>query len=49
VLIDNVDVASAVMVGGGSVVTRDAATGEKLVGVPAHPVAAMKRFGPTPR
>jgi len=49
VLVDNVDVGSAVMVGGGSVVTRDAATGEKLVGVPAHPVAAMKRFGPTPR
>lgn len=49
VLVDNVDLAAGVMVGGGSVVTRDAQTGEKLVGVPAHPVPKMKRFGPTPR
>jgi UDP-3-O-[3-hydroxymyristoyl] glucosamine N-acyltransferase len=49
VVVDNVDVAGGVLVGGGSVVARDAPTGAKLVGVPGRHLAAMKRFGPTPR
>jgi UDP-3-O-[3-hydroxymyristoyl] glucosamine N-acyltransferase len=49
VVIDNVRLDAGVLVGGGSVVTRDAVAGTKLVGVPAHPVATMRRFGPTPR
>jgi UDP-3-O-[3-hydroxymyristoyl] glucosamine N-acyltransferase len=49
VVVDNVDLGAQVIVAGGSVVTRAAATGAKLHGVPAQPVAAMRRFGPTPR
>lgn len=49
VVVDNVGVGADVMVGGGSVVIRDASAGSKLHGVPAQPVAAMRRFGPTPR
>jgi UDP-3-O-[3-hydroxymyristoyl] glucosamine N-acyltransferase len=48
-VIDNVKLAADVLVGGGSVVTKDAPAGSKLCGVPAHPVPAMRRFGPTPR
>jgi UDP-3-O-[3-hydroxymyristoyl] glucosamine N-acyltransferase len=49
VVVDNVDVGPDAMVGAGSVVIRDASAGSKLHGVPAQPVAAMQRFGPTPR
>jgi UDP-3-O-[3-hydroxymyristoyl] glucosamine N-acyltransferase len=49
VVVDNVNLDEGVLVGGGSVVTKHAAAGEKLYGVPAHPVASMRRFGPTPR
>lgn len=49
VVIDNVNVGAGVKVGGGSVVTKHAAAGESLYGVPAHAVAAMRHFGPTPR
>ena len=49
VVIDNVTIHEGVLVAGGSVVTRDAAAGSKLCGVPAHPVPTMRRFGPTPR
>lgn len=49
VVVDNVNLDAGVLVGGGSVVVRHAAAGEKLVGVPAHAVPAMRRFGPTPR
>jgi UDP-3-O-[3-hydroxymyristoyl] glucosamine N-acyltransferase len=49
VVVDNVGVGADVMVGGGSVVIRDASARSKLHGVPAQPVAAMRRFGPTPR
>lgn len=49
IVVDNVDLGVDVRVGGGSVVTRNAGEGEKLVGVPAHPVPALRRFGPTPR
>lgn len=49
VVIDNVAIDSGVLVGGGSVVTKDTAPGERLHGVPARPVATMRRFGPTPR
>lgn len=49
VVIDNVAIHANVLVGGGSVVTRDAPAGTRLYGVPAHPVPAMRRFGPTPR
>jgi UDP-3-O-[3-hydroxymyristoyl] glucosamine N-acyltransferase len=49
VVVDNVNLGEGALVGGGSVVTRHAAAGEKLSGVPAHPVASMRRFGPTPR
>ena len=49
VVIDNVRLDAGAIVGGGSVVTRHAPTGSKLYGVPAHPVPAMRRFGPTPR
>jgi acetyltransferase-like isoleucine patch superfamily enzyme len=44
-----VAIREGVLVGGGSVVTKDAAAGSKLYGVPAHPVPRMRRFGPTPR
>lgn len=49
VVIDNVNLEAGVLVGGGSVVTKHAPAGAKLHGVPAHPVPAMGRFGPTPR
>ncbi len=49
IVVDNVSLDAGVLVGGGSVVTRHAAAGERLLGVPAHPVPAMRRFGPTPR
>jgi UDP-3-O-[3-hydroxymyristoyl] glucosamine N-acyltransferase len=49
VVVDNVAVGYGALVAGGAVVTRHAAPGDKLVGVPAHTVAAMRRFGPTPR
>ena len=49
VVIDNVSLESDVRVGGGSVVTKNARAGERLYGVPAHPVASMRGFGPTPR
>lgn len=49
VVVDNVDLGAGVVVAGGSVVTRAASAGTKLQGVPAQPVAAMRRFGPTPR
>jgi UDP-3-O-[3-hydroxymyristoyl] glucosamine N-acyltransferase len=49
VVVDNINLDEGVLVGGGSVVTRHAAAGEKLYGVPARPVRAMRRFGPTPR
>ena len=48
IVIDNVALEAGVIVGGG-VVTRAAATGEKLVGVPARHTPARRRFGPTPR
>ncbi len=49
IVVDNVAIDAGVLVGGGSVVVRHAAAGEKLLGVPATPVPAMRRFGPTPR
>ena len=49
VVVDNVELEPGVCSGGGSVVTRHARAGARLQGVPAHEVAAMKRFGPTPR
>jgi UDP-3-O-[3-hydroxymyristoyl] glucosamine N-acyltransferase len=49
VIIDNIELAPGVIVGGGGVVTRAAAAGEKLVGVPARHTPALRRFGPTPR
>jgi UDP-3-O-[3-hydroxymyristoyl] glucosamine N-acyltransferase len=49
IVVDNVAIDAGVLVGGGSVVVRHAAAGEKLLGVPAAPVPAMRRFGPTPR
>jgi UDP-3-O-[3-hydroxymyristoyl] glucosamine N-acyltransferase len=49
VVVDNVATGVGVLVGGGSAVTRSAEAGAKLVGVPAHPVPALRRFGPTPR
>jgi len=49
IVIDNVALEAGVIVGGGGVVTRPAATGEKLVGVPARHTPARRRFGPTPR
>ena len=49
VVVDNVELEPGVCSGGGSVVTRHARAGARLQGVPAHEVAAMRRFGPTPR
>ena len=49
VVVDNVELEPGVCSGGGSVVTRHARAGARLQGVPAHEVAKMKRFGPTPR
>ena len=49
IVIDNVTIGTDVLVGGGSVVARHAAAGEKMLGVPATAVASMRRFGPTPR
>ena len=48
-VVDNVAIDAGVLVGGGSVVVRHAAAGEKLLGVPATAVPSMRRFGPTPR
>lgn len=49
VVVDNVVMAPDTLVGGGSVVTRDARPGAKLFGVPARHVPTIRRFGPTPR
>jgi UDP-3-O-[3-hydroxymyristoyl] glucosamine N-acyltransferase len=49
IVIDNVRLAAGVLLGGGSVVTKHAAAGSKLYGVPARAVPSMRRFGPTPR
>jgi UDP-3-O-[3-hydroxymyristoyl] glucosamine N-acyltransferase len=49
VVVDNVALDDGVTVAAGGVVTRDAAPGARLVGVPAAPVADLRRFGPTPR
>ncbi len=49
VVVDNITTQAGVVVGAGGVVTRDAMTGEKLVGVPARHMPALRRFGPTPR
>jgi UDP-3-O-[3-hydroxymyristoyl] glucosamine N-acyltransferase len=49
IVVDNVSLEPGVRTSGGSVVTRSAAAGTNLQGVPAQPVAAMRRFGPTPR
>ena len=49
VVVDNVGIGANAIVAGGGVVTRSAGAGAKLCGVPAQPVAAMRRFGPTPR
>jgi UDP-3-O-[3-hydroxymyristoyl] glucosamine N-acyltransferase len=48
-VVDNVVIGERAMVAGGSIVVRDAAAGDKLLGVPAKVVAAMRKFGPTPR
>ncbi len=47
--VDNVATGPGVLVGAGSVLTRNALAGDKLVGVPARSVATLRRFGPTPR
>lgn len=49
VVVDNVAIGPEAIVAGGSVVIRQANAGAKLHGVPAQEVAAMRRFGPTPR
>ncbi len=49
VVVDNVSLDDGVVVAGGGVATRDAPRDARLVGVPAVPVARMRRFGPTPR
>ena len=49
IVVDNVELEPGVRTSGGSVVTRNAAAGTSLQGFPAHAVAAMRRFGPTPR
>jgi len=49
IVVDNVELEPGVRTSGGSVVTRNAAAGTSLQGVPAYAVAAMRRFGPTPR
>jgi UDP-3-O-[3-hydroxymyristoyl] glucosamine N-acyltransferase len=49
IVVDNVELEPGVRTGGGSVVTRNAGAGTTVQGVPAHPVAGMRRFGPTPR
>src|SRR5882672_5121977 len=46
VVIDNVVIDAGARIGGGSVVTKHTQPGETLYGVPAHPVASMRRFGP---
>jgi len=48
-LIGDSAIGQGVIVGGGAVVTRTAAEGEKLVGVPARHAPKLRRFGPTPR
>lgn len=47
--VDNVATGPGVLVGAGSVLTRSAQAGDKLVGVPARSVPTLRRFGPTPR
>ena len=49
IVVDNVDVGANAIVAGGTVVTRSTGAEAKLQGVPARSVAAMRRFGPTPR
>jgi serine acetyltransferase len=48
-VIDNVVIGARAMVFGDSIVVRDAAEGEVLLRVPATAMAAMRKFGPTPR
>ena len=49
VVVDNVSIGANTIIAGGAVVTRSAGADAKLQGVPAQPVAAMRRFGATPR
>jgi UDP-3-O-[3-hydroxymyristoyl] glucosamine N-acyltransferase len=49
IVVDNVETGPGVIVGGGSVVTRDAPADDKLIGVPARSVPKLRRFGLTPR
>ena len=49
VVVDNVAIGANAIVAGGAVVTRSAGADARLQGVPAQPVATMRRFGPTPR
>jgi UDP-3-O-[3-hydroxymyristoyl] glucosamine N-acyltransferase len=49
VVVDNIATGPGVLVGAGSVLTRDAQAGDKLIGVPARHVPTLRRFGPTPR
>jgi len=48
-VVDNVATEPGVLIGGGSVLTRNAQAGDNLVGVPARRVPKLRRFGPTPR
>lgn len=48
-VVDNVRLEPAVVSGAGSVVARSVPAGTTIQGVPARPVPAMRRFGPTPR
>jgi UDP-3-O-[3-hydroxymyristoyl] glucosamine N-acyltransferase len=49
IVVDNVETGPGVIIGAGSVVTRDAPADDKLVGVPARSVPKLRRFGLTPR
>jgi UDP-3-O-[3-hydroxymyristoyl] glucosamine N-acyltransferase len=49
IVVDNVETGPGVIVGGGSVVTRNAPADDKLIGVPARSVPKLRRFGLTPR
>lgn len=49
IVVDNVATGPGVVVGAGSVLTRSAGAGDKLVGIPARQVPTLRRFGPTPR
>lgn len=49
IIVDNVTTGPDVLVGAGSVVTRDAPADDKLIGVPARSVPKLRRFGLTPR